>query len=80
MKPLYLDLPTLCETLSLSESTVQKLVREKQFPQPRALSDRRVAWLWREVEEWAEARPISELPPPPNTDAKKPRKGKTAIA
>ncbi|RQR89089.1 AlpA family phage regulatory protein [Burkholderia sp. Bp8977] len=67
MKPLYLDLPAVAITLSLSEATVQKLVREREFPKPRLLSDRRVAWLTREVEAWAEACPESDLAPPPNT-------------
>lgn len=67
MKPLYLDLRTVAATVSLSEASVQKLVRENQFPKPRMLSGRRVAWLTREVETWAEERPISDLLPPPNT-------------
>ncbi|WP_307850619.1 helix-turn-helix transcriptional regulator [Burkholderia cenocepacia] len=67
MKPLYLDLPTVAATVSLSEASVQKLVRENQFPKPRMLSGRRVAWLTREIEEWAEDRPTSDLLPPPNT-------------
>ncbi|HEM7889467.1 AlpA family phage regulatory protein [Burkholderia cepacia] len=67
MKPLYLDLPAVATALSLSEATVQKLVRENKFPKPRLLSDRRVAWLTREVEAWAEACPESDLAPPPNT-------------
>jgi prophage regulatory protein len=67
MKPLYLDLRTVAATVSLSEASVQKLVRENQFPRPRMLSGRRVAWLTREVEAWAEERPISDLLPPPNT-------------
>ncbi|WP_081056364.1 helix-turn-helix transcriptional regulator [Burkholderia territorii] len=67
MKPIYLDLPAVATALSLSEATVQKLVRESKFPKPRLLSDRRVAWLTREVEAWAEACPESDLAPPPNT-------------
>ncbi|WP_082746876.1 helix-turn-helix transcriptional regulator [Burkholderia sp. MSMB1826] len=67
MKPLYLDLPTVAATVSLSEASVQKLVRENRFPRPRMLSGRRVAWLMREVEAWAEERPVSDLLPPPNT-------------
>ncbi|AQQ34563.1 helix-turn-helix transcriptional regulator [Burkholderia cenocepacia] len=67
MKPLYLDLPAVAIALSLSEATVQKLVRESKFPKPRLLSNRRVAWLTREVEAWAEACPESDLAPPPNT-------------
>lgn len=65
IKPVfYLDLPSVAEAVSLSESVVKKLVREKKFPQPRQLSGRRVAWLVREVEAWVEARPVSELLPP----------------
>lgn len=73
VKPLFLDLPTVAEVVALSESTVQELVRQGQFPSPRQTSGRRVGWLVREVEEWAESRPASSLPPPPNTGAKKPR-------
>lgn len=67
MKPFYLDLPAVSAAVSLSETSVQKLVREEKFPKPRVISGRRVAWLTSEVEEWAETRPISDLPPPPNT-------------
>lgn len=70
---LYLDLHAVAVCVALSESTVQELVRQGQFPKPRQLSGRRVAWLVREVSEWAESRPASDLPPPPNTNAKKPR-------
>lgn len=70
----YLDLSSVATALSLSESTVQKLVRDKEFPPPRRISGNRVAWLVREVESWAEARPVSDLPPPPNTGARKPRR------
>lgn len=66
MKPIYLDLPSVAAATSLSEASVKKLVRENLFPKPRALSGRRVAWLLREVEEWAEDRPVSDLPPPVN--------------
>lgn len=67
LKPIYVDLPDLPSIVTLAESTIQKMVREGSFPKPRQLSGRRVAWLLREVEEWAESCPISELPPPPNT-------------
>ncbi|HDR9064457.1 helix-turn-helix transcriptional regulator [Burkholderia vietnamiensis] len=67
MKPIYLDLPAVATAVSLSEATIQKLVREHKFPKPRVLSDRRVAWLTREIETWAEACPVSDLAPPPNT-------------
>ncbi|MNT72030.1 Prophage CP4-57 regulatory protein (AlpA) [compost metagenome] len=73
MRPIYVDLPTVASIVALSITSVQKLVREEQFPKPRAVSSRRVAWLVREIEEWAEARPISDLPPPPNTSRRKPQ-------
>ncbi|MFJ1471567.1 helix-turn-helix transcriptional regulator [Massilia orientalis] len=52
-------------------ATIQRLVRTGSFPRPRQLSDRRVAWLVREIEEWAEGRPTSDLPPPLNTSKQK---------
>lgn len=68
VKPvIYLDLQSVAAAVALSETTVQQLVREEKFPKPRAISSRRVGWLLREVQEWAEGRPVSELPPPPNS-------------
>lgn len=64
---LYLNLTEVAMCLTLSEPTVQRMVREGSFPAPRLLSGRRVGWLVREVEAWAEGRPVSDLPPPPNT-------------
>lgn len=73
VRRIYLTLEEVAEALSLSEATVQALVRRKELPPPRLLSGRRVGWLVREVEEWAESRPPSDLLPPPNTHSKKPR-------
>ncbi|MDB0528203.1 AlpA family phage regulatory protein [Ralstonia solanacearum] len=64
---IYLDLQSVAAAVSLSETTVQQLVREEKFPKPRIISPRRVGWLLREVQTWAETRPVSDLPPPPNT-------------
>jgi prophage regulatory protein len=66
MKPLFLDLPGVISVIGVSESTVQKMVRMDQFPKPRLMSNRRVGWLVREIEEWAESRPIADLLPPVN--------------
>lgn len=74
MTPVYADLKGVSQLTTLCVSTIQKLVRADQFPKPRLLSGRRVAWLVREVVEWAEARPASELLPPPNTGASKPKR------
>lgn len=70
-RPIYLDRAAVAEFVALSESTVEKLVRENEFPKPRVLSGRRVAWLVREVEEWAESRPVSDLLPPENTGGRR---------
>lgn len=77
-KPIFVDLQTAAAMLSLSESTIQAMVRSgpSAFPQPRMLSVRRSGWLFRELVEWAESRPCSELPPPPNTSEPK-RRGRT---
>jgi prophage regulatory protein len=66
-RPVYLDKTATATFVSLSERTIEKLMRESDFPKPRLLSGRRVAWLVRELEVWAESRPVADLPPPPNT-------------
>ncbi len=71
VQPLLLDLPTVAAVVSLSTATVQKLVRENEFPKPRVLSGRRVGWLMREVEEWTESRPVSDMLPPVNAGIRK---------
>ncbi len=71
MPIMYLELPAVATCVALSESTVQRLVRENAFPAPRELSGRRVAWLVREVHEWAEARPVANNLPPENTSGRK---------
>lgn len=67
VKPAFLDLPAVSQYLALGESTVQKIVREGVFPKPRQLSGRRVGWLMREIDEWAESRPVADLLPPANS-------------
>jgi len=71
MKPIYVDLPGVASLVTLATATIQRMVREGVFPKPRQLSANRVAWLLREVEEWAEERPVSEIPPPGNTSRHK---------
>lgn len=67
VRPIIAELDKVAALLSLSPATVQALVRAGEFPPPRKISTRRVGWLLREVEEWAEARPVSDLLPPANT-------------
>lgn len=71
MKRIYVDLPEVASLVTLATATIQRLVRENAFPKPRQLSAGRVGWLLREVEAWAEERPVSDLPPPPNTGSRK---------
>lgn len=69
MKPIYLDIESVSAATSLSPAVIHKLVRREEFPKPRALSGRRVGWLTREVEEWAETRTPSAFLPPANCGA-----------
>ena len=79
IRPIVADLQSTAAMLSLSESTVQDLVRRGEFPPPRKMSGRRVGWLIREVEEWAEKLQPSDLLPPPNTGAPKPRPRRSPV-
>lgn len=72
-RPIYADLQTVAAILSISDSTVQKLVREGSFPKPRQISPARVGWLIREIDEWAESRPVSDILPPRNCSAGRPQ-------
>lgn len=65
--------------VKLSLGTIEKLIRAGEFPAPRKMSEKRVAWLESELRAWAEALPVSDLPPPPNTGAKKQRSSKASL-
>lgn len=67
MDPLFLCLEAAADAVALSPETMQRMVREGEFPPPRQLSSRRVGWLTSELREWSEKRPVSQLLPPPNT-------------
>ena len=69
--PIFYDKAGAARAVSLSVSTLEKLVRLGRFPKPRQISDFRVAWLRSDIVEWAQALPPSSLPPPPNTGRKK---------
>ncbi len=63
---LFLTLPEVENAVTLGQATILRMVRQDEFPKPRKLSGGRVGWLCREIEEWAESRPESDLPPPKN--------------
>ena len=67
LKPVMINIDAVAEVTGLSVSGVQSLIRADDFPKPRRASPRRACWLLREIEEWAESRPIAEFLPPPNT-------------
>jgi prophage regulatory protein len=71
--PIYVELESVAELVTLGTATIQRMVACNEFPKPRQLSGRRVAWLYREVVEWSETRPVSDLPPPPNSGARRGR-------
>lgn len=65
MRPIFLSRQQAADALAISDSTLEKLVRqEPSFPRPRKISANRVGWLYREMEAWAESRPESDIPPP----------------
>jgi len=67
VEPLYLDKAEAAAFLSVSVSTIEKLLREDAtFPRPRALSANRNGYLVAELRGWGETRPIAERLPPAN--------------
>ena len=68
LRPAAIDIDQVAAYLSLSNSTVEKMVRKGEFPAPRQLSGRRVAYLLKEVDEWLDSRPVSDQPPPVNCE------------
>jgi len=52
--------------LSISESMLDTLVAKGQAPKPRKISAGRSGWLVRDLQEWAEGLPVSDLLPPAN--------------
>ena len=70
IRPAVLEQGDAARFLSLSVATVERLVRTGVLPKPRQLSEKRVGYLVRELEEWLEARPVSDLLPPKNTNRK----------
>lgn len=67
IKPAYLDRESVAVFVSLSVPTMERMVAKGSFPAPRQLTGKRVGWLVREVEEWAEGRPVSSNLPVPNS-------------
>ena len=81
LEPLYLEKPQAAAYLSLSISTFEALSRtDADFPKGRKLSPGRVGYLVAELRAWGQTRPVSDMLPPPNTSAPKPRRTREEAA
>jgi prophage regulatory protein len=67
--PLMVDREHAANALGISERTLENLVASGELPPPRKISKQRVGWLWRELQDFAESRPVSDLPPGPGRRA-----------
>lgn len=76
--PIFVDRVTAAAAFALSVSTFEREVTLGKLPKPRKLSGARVGWLWSELLEAAAALPVSDLLPPENTGAPKPRRRQAA--
>lgn len=63
--PLLVGRVEAARALGISDSTVELLVRQGELPPPRQISKGRTGWLWRELQEFAESRPVSIMLPGP---------------
>lgn len=63
--PLIVDREQAAAALSIGDSTLEDLVRKGDLPPPRRISKGRTGWLWRELAEFAESRPVSDAAPGP---------------
>ncbi len=63
-----LSVRQITDATGLSPVTIWRKEKKGEFPARRQLGPRRVGWLTREVEDWLEATPKSEITSP-NTNA-----------
>lgn len=66
IKPAYLDRDQAAAYVSLSNTTMDDLIKAGTFPKPRQLSPKRVGWKVSELEAWCDSRPVSGMLPPHN--------------
>jgi prophage regulatory protein len=63
--PLVVDRDAAAAALAVSVRTFEAMVARGDAPKPRKVSAGRVGWLWRELVEFAESRPVSDHRPGP---------------
>ena len=54
-------LPEVMNYVHLSRATIYKLVKANQFPQPRKLTTRAIAWRKEDLDKWIEDLPSADL-------------------
>ena len=69
MEPAVLPRKDAALFAGLKVSTMEHEIRQGRFPRPRKVTGGRVGWLRREINEWAEALPVSDLLPGPGAAA-----------
>lgn len=71
--PALLRLPDVTRRTGLSRATIYRRIAASEFPAPRTLGPRMVAWREADVSAWIEARPEHQpghiAPPPPKNRA-----------
>lgn len=63
--PLIVDRHQAAAALSISDTLLENLVRAGELPPPLRISKGRPGWLWRELVEFSESRPVSDAAPGP---------------
>ncbi len=66
IRPIVVKKDVAAMIVALSESTIDNLEKAGDFPKRRKISTSSVGYLVRELEEWAESRPVSDLLPAPD--------------
>ena len=74
MSPKILNVKQLSEVTGLSPVTIWRKEKKGEFPARRQLGSRRVGWLTREIDEWLEATPKSEITSPKKGQLKNEKK------
>lgn len=77
IQPIALKRSDAAEFANISESNMDNLIRVGRFPKPRQVSPGRVVFLVSELTEWMHSRPVSQILPPANTGAPKPKRSAT---
>jgi prophage regulatory protein len=67
--PLIVAREHAAAALGISERTLEGLVRDGSLPPPRKISRNRTGWLWRELQDFSESLPVSDLAPGPGRKA-----------